>query len=49
MAETKHLVTIKGVKEGLVFVIDDSCPFAEALQELEHKLDNTHRNILAGP
>lgn len=49
MAETKHLVTIKGVKDGLVFVIDDSCPFAEALQELEHKLDNTHRNILAGP
>lgn len=49
MAETKHLVTIKGVKEGLVFVIDDSCPFAEALRELEHKLDNTHRSILAGP
>lgn len=49
MAETKHLVTIKGVKEGLVFVIDDSCPFADVLQELEHKLDNTHRNILAGP
>lgn len=49
MTETKHLVTIKGVKEGLVFVIDDSCPFAEVLQELEHKLDNTHRNILTGP
>ncbi|GAA3408332.1 septum site-determining protein MinC [Paenibacillus hodogayensis] len=49
MAETKHLVTIKGVKDGLIFVIDDSCPFAEVLQELEHKLDNTHRNILTGP
>ncbi|MDF2721299.1 MAG: minC [Paenibacillus sp.] len=49
MTETKHLVTIKGVKEGLVFVIDDSCPYAEVLQELEHKLDNTHRNILTGP
>jgi septum site-determining protein MinC len=49
MAETKHRVTIKGVKEGLVFVIDDSCPFAEVMQELEHKLDKTNRTVLTGP
>lgn len=49
MAEAKHLVTIKGVKDGLVFVIDDACPFADALEELAHKLDKTHRTILAGP
>ncbi|PYI52250.1 septum site-determining protein MinC [Paenibacillus flagellatus] len=47
--ETKHRVTIKGVKEGLVFVIDDSCPFEEAIQELTHKLDKTHSTILTGP
>lgn len=49
MAETKHRVTIKGVKDGLVFLIDDTCPFSEAIRELEHKLDKTHRNILNGP
>lgn len=49
MTETKNRVTIKGVKDGLVFWIDDACPFTEAVQELEHKLDKTHRNILTGP
>lgn len=49
MSETKHLITIKGVKEGLVFVIDETRPFDEILQELEHKLDHSHRSILTGP
>jgi septum site-determining protein MinC len=49
MAETKHRVTIKGVKDGLIFWIDDRCPFSEAMKELEHKLDKTHRHFLAGP
>jgi septum site-determining protein MinC len=49
MTETKPRVTIKGVKEGLVFWIDDSCTFSEVIEELEHKLGKTHRSFLSGP
>lgn len=45
----KHHVTIKGVKDGLVFVLDDSCRFTDLLEELQHKLMNTHQKILSGP
>lgn len=49
MSAANHRVTIKGTKEGLVFVLDDGCPFSELLEELQHKLDNTHQQILTGP
>ncbi|AFH65038.1 septum site-determining protein MinC [Paenibacillus caseinilyticus] len=49
MAAAKHHVTIKGVKEGLVFLLDDSCEFSEVLAELKHKLEKTHQQILTGP
>ncbi|MEX2461499.1 MAG: septum site-determining protein MinC [Paenibacillaceae bacterium] len=49
MAVVKHLVTIKGVKDGLVFVLDDASLLADVLKELRHKLEKTHRKILFGP
>ncbi|UQZ86752.1 Septum site-determining protein MinC [Paenibacillus konkukensis] len=49
MAAVKHHVTIKGVKDGLVFLLDDTCEFGEVLSELQHKLEKTHQQILTGP
>jgi septum site-determining protein MinC len=49
MTAVKHHVTIKGVKDGLVFLLDDACDFSEVLQELRHKMENTHEKILTGP
>lgn len=49
MNAAKHHVTIKGVKDGLIFLMDDSCPFDMLLNELEHKLSNTHQQFLSGP
>jgi septum site-determining protein MinC len=49
MAVTKHHVMIKGVKDGLVFLLDDNCLFEEVIQELHHKLEKTHQKILTGP
>nr|WP_091186329.1 septum site-determining protein MinC [Paenibacillus catalpae] len=40
---------IKGVKEGLVFLLDDKCEFAVLLDELQYKLEKTHQQLLAGP
>lgn len=49
MSVVKHHVTIKGVKDGLVFILDDTCRFTDILQELQHKLEKTHQRILSGP
>jgi septum site-determining protein MinC len=49
MSSTKHHVTIKGVKDGLVFLLDDSCEWSVLLKELHHKLEKTHQQILTGP
>jgi septum site-determining protein MinC len=49
MTAAKHHVMIKGVKDGLVFLLDDSCAFEEIIQELQHKLEKTHQKILTGP
>ncbi|GAA4854283.1 septum site-determining protein MinC [Paenibacillus vulneris] len=49
MAAVKHHVTIKGVKDGLVFLLNDTCEFDEVIQELKHKLEKTHQQILTGP
>jgi septum site-determining protein MinC len=49
MTAVKHHVMIKGVKDGLVFLLDDTCEFAEVIQELKHKLEKTHQKILTGP
>jgi septum site-determining protein MinC len=45
----KHHVMIKGVKDGLVFLLDDACEWEIVLQELKHKLEKTHQQILTGP
>ncbi|MDF2961927.1 MAG: septum site-determining protein MinC, partial [Paenibacillus sp.] len=31
MTAVKHHVTIKGVKDGLVFLLDDTCEFADVI------------------
>lgn len=49
MSAAKHHVTIKGVKDGLVFLLDDTCEFTEVISELQHKLEKTHQQILTGP
>lgn len=49
MAAVKHQVTIKGVKDGLVFLLNDACDYDDLLKELQHKLEKTHQRILTGP
>ncbi|WP_159881158.1 septum site-determining protein MinC [Paenibacillus puerhi] len=49
MTAAKHHVIIKGVKDGLVFLLDDTCEFSKVLDELNHKLEKTHQQILTGP
>lgn len=49
MSSNKRLVTIKGVKDGLVFQLDDDCGFQAVLNELQEKLMSTHQKILEGP
>lgn len=44
MSEEKHLVTIKGTRDGLTLVIDDSCTFDDAFSELENKMKENYLN-----
>lgn len=46
--ETQY-VTIKGVNDGLVFLLDDECAFEDLIQELDYKIKTTHQQILSGP
>ncbi len=48
MAEKQHII-IKGVKEGLLFLLDDQCEFPALLDELRVKLEKTHQQVLTGP
>ena len=48
MVTANALVTIKGVKDGLVFLLDDHCRFEELLQDLQRKLEHT-ANFFNGP
>lgn len=48
MAEKQHII-IKGVKEGLLFLLDDQCDFSVLLDELRVKLEKTHQQVLTGP
>lgn len=38
MKDTKQLVTIKGTRDGLTFIIDDRCNFEDAFVELTEKI-----------
>lgn len=49
MVAAKHHVTIKGVKDGLVFLLSDQCDYKDLIRELRYKLETTHQNILTGP
>jgi septum site-determining protein MinC len=49
MLSTKSLVTIKGIKEGLLFMLDEAAPLEEVIKELTHKLEHTHSHFLNGP
>lgn len=44
----KSGVTIKGTKDGLLFLLNESYPFSEILSELKYKLENSSR-IWDGP
>jgi Septum formation inhibitor len=44
----KSAITIKGTKEGLIFLLDDQCDFMSLLDELHAKLDK-HEQQLTGP
>lgn len=48
MTEKQHIM-IKGVKEGLLFLLDDKCTFEALLAELQYKLEKTHQQLLTGP
>ncbi|XEC97693.1 septum site-determining protein MinC [Paenibacillus tarimensis] len=48
MTEKQH-ITIKGVKEGLLFLLDDQCEFSALLDELRYKLEKSHQQVLTGP
>lgn len=46
---TRTPVTIKGIRDGLVFILHDECSLEEILEDLEEKVNGTHRQLLAGP
>ncbi|QHT62064.1 septum site-determining protein MinC [Paenibacillus lycopersici] len=48
MTEKQH-ITIKGVKDGLIFLLDDNCEFSTLLDELQYKLEKSHQQLLTGP
>jgi len=48
MTAKQHII-IKGVKDGLIFLLDDQCDFEVLLSELKHKLEKTHQQLLSGP
>lgn len=45
----KQHIMIKGVKEGLLFLLDDQCTLDTLLNELKYKLEKTHQQLLSGP
>lgn len=49
MSIKRSLITIKGIKDGLVFRLDEQCDFNELLTELQDMLENSHQAILSGP
>ncbi|TCP59669.1 septum site-determining protein MinC [Tumebacillus sp. BK434] len=46
---TRTPVTIKGIRDGLVFILHDECSMEEILEDLEEKVNGTHSQLLAGP
>lgn len=46
---SQNFVTIKGNKNGLLFILDENCEFSDLVKELKHKLEKSHQQILSGP
>ena len=42
-------VTIKGTKDGLLFLLDETRPFSALLDEIRHKLEHVSSQIWDGP
>jgi septum site-determining protein MinC len=49
MTKTKSVVTIKGTKDGLVFLMNDTCSLEELFIEMKEKVEHSHQQILSGP
>ncbi|GAE34962.1 septum site-determining protein MinC [Halalkalibacter akibai] len=49
MVQKKQNVTIKGTKEGLIFILDDRCSYESLLEELVEKLSSKHYQQSEGP
>ncbi|AZK46498.1 septum site-determining protein MinC [Paenibacillus lentus] len=49
MTVKSNHVTIKGIKDGLVFLLDDECDLQQLVDELRYKVEHSHQNILTGP
>lgn len=49
MTVTKNIVTIKGTKDGLLFLLDDTCSLQELYTQLKEKIEQSHQQILSGP
>lgn len=45
----KQHITIKGIKDGLLFLLDDECQLDVLLAELKLKIEKTHQQLLSGP
>lgn len=45
----KTPVTIKGIRDGLVFIVSDQCSFEEIVADLEEKMNGSHQQLLVGP
>lgn len=48
VASREQLVTIKGIRSGLLFVLADDAVYADVLEELKQKLTGTHQHLLSG-
>ena|ERR1700730_17676614 len=46
---SKSPVTIKGVRDGLLFILQEDVTFDEILTALKAKLTGSHKNLLMGP
>ncbi|MGC4375817.1 septum site-determining protein MinC [Fictibacillus sp. Mic-4] len=47
--QLQHHVTIKGTKDGLTLLLDDTCSFGQLVEELENKLSADHGQLFNGP
>ncbi|MGN7309982.1 septum site-determining protein MinC [Alkalicoccobacillus gibsonii] len=49
MTQKKQFVTIKGTKDGLIFLLDEHCSYDRLLEELKEKLNSNYYQQKEGP